>query len=195
MPAAPCLLPRLCPSRYQRVQSVPCSRKLDHSPSGLVQGPYVCGVSGTSWVLRGKLISCCEQPVSSCGSLGHIWLGASRLMLGQGCGARQEVLVSKSGLFFLASIKSTFHSGRLGVGEKYFVPAPGVVKLLAQQPCLQEGAIGYKWEHRGARNLVCVGALFETQVALLGSGGYFPAHLSPGCPKRCCGGLCRLLQG
>lgn len=59
-------------------------------------------------------------------------------MLGQGCGARQEVLVSKSVffLFFLASIKSTFHSGRLGVGKKYFVPAPGVVKLLAQQPCL-----------------------------------------------------------
>lgn len=60
-------------------------------------------------------------------------------MLGQGCGARQEVLISKSVFFFfffLASIKSTFHSGRLGVGEKYFIPAPGVVKLLAQQPCL-----------------------------------------------------------
>lgn len=130
MPAAPRLLPRLCPSRYQRVQSVPCSRKLDHSPSGLVQGPYVCGVSGTSWVLRGKLISCCEQPVASCGSLGHIWLGASRLMLGQGCGARQEVLISKSiFFFFLASIKSTFHSGRLGVGEKIFCH-PGARNLV-----------------------------------------------------------------
>lgn len=68
--------------------------------------------------------------MASCGSLGHIWLGASRLMLGQGCGARQEVLISKSVFFFfLASIKSTFHSGRLGVGEKIFCH-PGARNLV-----------------------------------------------------------------
>lgn len=73
VPAASRLLPLLCPLQYCTVQSVPCSCKLDHSPSRLVQRPYVCKVSGTSWVLCRKLISCCEQPVC-CGSLGHIWL-------------------------------------------------------------------------------------------------------------------------
>lgn len=73
VPAALHLLPWLCPLRCCMVQSVPCSGKLDHGPSGLVQRPYVCKASDTSRVLCRKLISCYEQAVS-CGSLGHIWL-------------------------------------------------------------------------------------------------------------------------
>lgn len=159
VPAASHLLPPLCPSRCRPVQSVPSSRKLDHRPSRLVQRPCVCKVSGTSWVLCGKLMSCSQQPVS-CGSLGHIWLDgcgppnararattqvgrrwSSEASDGAEMALRKRALSSCCGHTARYAGFSLLHEGKSPGWADGCACALVMVNLLAQQLCLGKGAV------------------------------------------------------